>query len=79
MSDWSVRSGDLPKKTFLFTDIEASTRRWEEDPAEMAGSLARHDELLDQVIDANVGVLFKPRVTVVAPCSILRAPLSARP
>ncbi len=32
--------------TFLFSDIEASTRRWEGDPAGMAKDLALHDELL---------------------------------
>lgn len=32
--------------TFLFSDIVASTRRWEGDPDAMAVDLARHDELL---------------------------------
>ena len=31
--------------TFLFTDIEGSTRLWEEHPDAMRDALARHDEL----------------------------------
>ena len=30
--------------TFLFTDLESSTRLWEELPEAMADGLARHDE-----------------------------------
>ena len=32
--------------TFLFTDIEASTRLWGDDHDGMAASLAEHDEIL---------------------------------
>src|SRR5215207_3248057 len=32
--------------TFLFTDIEGSTRRWEADAAAMRAALAAHDEVL---------------------------------
>ena len=38
-------------QTLLFTDIESSTRLWEEHPAEMAAALARHDALLTGTID----------------------------
>jgi hypothetical protein len=38
--------------TFLFTDIEGSTRRWEQRPAAMRVALARHDALLREAIDA---------------------------
>ena len=31
--------------TFLFTDLEGSTRLWEEHPDAMQGALARHDEI----------------------------------
>jgi class 3 adenylate cyclase len=45
--------------TFLFTDVEGSTRRWEADPDEMRLALAAHDEVLRAVIDAHGGWLFK--------------------
>jgi class 3 adenylate cyclase len=45
--------------TFLFTDIEGSTRLWEEDPEAMRQALARHDSLLREVIDSNGGRVFK--------------------
>ncbi|MGQ0465353.1 MAG: BTAD domain-containing putative transcriptional regulator [Sporichthyaceae bacterium] len=43
---------------FLFTDIEASTRRWESDSAAMAIDLARHDELLREVVADHGGKAF---------------------
>jgi hypothetical protein len=45
--------------TFLFTDIEGSTRRWEEDPEAMRSALALHDEVLRSAIEAQDGWLFK--------------------
>jgi predicted ATPase/class 3 adenylate cyclase len=45
--------------TFLFTDIEASTRLWEEQPVAMRQALARHDQLLLQAIEEQGGSLFK--------------------
>jgi class 3 adenylate cyclase len=45
--------------TFLFTDVEGSTRRWEADPDEMRLALAAHDEVLRGVIEAHGGSLFK--------------------
>lgn len=45
--------------TFLFSDIEGSTRLWEEDPAGMAKSLADHDEVVRKVINAGGGTIFK--------------------
>ncbi len=44
--------------TFLFSDIEASTRRWEGDPEAMTVDLARHDELLRAAIEAAGGEIF---------------------
>jgi hypothetical protein len=32
--------------TFLFTDVEGSTRLWQECPEGMSVALARHDEIL---------------------------------
>jgi predicted ATPase/class 3 adenylate cyclase len=45
--------------TFLFTDIEGSTRRWEADPDGMHVALAAHDEVLRSAIDRHGGWLFK--------------------
>src|SRR5437762_1545228 len=45
--------------TFLFTDIEGSTRLWEEQPETMELALARHDALLKAAIETNGGVVFK--------------------
>jgi predicted ATPase/class 3 adenylate cyclase len=45
--------------TFLFTDIEGSTKLWENHPEEMRVALAQHDMLLRQVIEANGGTVFK--------------------
>jgi hypothetical protein len=44
--------------TFLFTDIEGSTRRWEADADAMRAALLRHDEVLRTAIEANGGFLF---------------------
>jgi WD40 repeat protein/class 3 adenylate cyclase len=45
--------------TFLFTDIEGSTRLWEQDPATMREALARHDAALHGVIERYEGFVFK--------------------
>ncbi|MDQ3250989.1 MAG: adenylate/guanylate cyclase domain-containing protein, partial [Actinomycetota bacterium] len=45
--------------TFLFTDIEGSTRLWERDSSAMQQALARHDEMLRSAIEANGGHVFK--------------------
>ena len=45
--------------TFLFTDIEGSTRLWEDYPQAMRQALARHDEMLRQAVESNDGVVFK--------------------
>jgi predicted ATPase len=44
--------------TFLFTDMEGSTRRWEEDPDAMRVAAARHDEIVRGAIEANGGYVF---------------------
>jgi len=45
--------------TFLFTDIEGSTRLWERHPETMRTALARHDSLLREVVEACNGHIFK--------------------
>ncbi len=52
----TVPSGTV---TFLFTDIEGSTRLWETQREAMAAALARHDALLRQSIEAHGGHVFK--------------------
>src|SRR6478672_5660723 len=42
--------------TFLLSDIEGSTRRWEDAPEAMAVAIPRHYELLDAAIVAHGGV-----------------------
>ena len=45
--------------TFLFPDIEGSTRLWETQHDAMRTSLARHDALLRQCIEAHGGHVVK--------------------
>jgi predicted ATPase len=45
--------------TFLFTDVEGSTRRWEADADEMRAALTAHDEVLRDAIKAHGGFMFK--------------------
>ncbi|HZY96486.1 MAG TPA: adenylate/guanylate cyclase domain-containing protein [Candidatus Cybelea sp.] len=45
--------------TFLFTDIEGSTERWERDRNAMAAALRRHDVLMRSTIAARGGYVFK--------------------
>jgi predicted ATPase/class 3 adenylate cyclase len=45
--------------TFLFTDIEGSTERWEHHREAMKTALARHDHVLGSAITANNGYIFK--------------------
>lgn len=54
---------DLPIGTisFLMTDIEGSTRLWQEHPHEMESALQRHDEMASRIIALQDGVLVKRR------------------
>src|SRR5678815_1090831 len=45
--------------TFLFTDIEGSTRLAQEHPQEMPELLARHNAILNQAIDLYHGFVFR--------------------
>jgi class 3 adenylate cyclase len=44
--------------TFVFTDIEGSTRRWEADADAMRAALVAHDEVLRDAIELHGGFLF---------------------
>ena len=39
--------------TFLFTDLEGSTRLWEEYPEAMQDALARHDAIVRDAIESH--------------------------
>lgn len=45
--------------TFLFTDIEGSTRLWQEQPQAMAVSHKRHDAILRQAIESQNGYVIE--------------------
>lgn len=45
--------------TLFFSDIEGSTRLWEEHPDEMRVALERHDDLVRDVIERRGGYVFK--------------------
>jgi predicted ATPase/class 3 adenylate cyclase len=45
--------------TFLFTDIEGSSQRWEAHPDTMEAALKRHDAILTSTIAAHSGYVFK--------------------
>lgn len=45
--------------TFLFTDIEGSTRLWEQEPERMRHALARHDAIVRGAVDSHGGSVVK--------------------
>src|SRR6201995_4286059 len=51
-------AGSSGTVTFLFTDIEGSTRLWQAAEAAMRSALSRHDELLRKVIAEYEGTVF---------------------
>jgi predicted ATPase len=61
--------------TFLFTDVEGSTRRWETDAERMRAALAAHDEVLRTTIERHGGWLFKHTGDGV--CAAFSSPRSA--
>src|SRR5262245_6288821 len=60
-SDLEGRVAELPSGTvtFLFTDLEGSTRLWEQHPEAMKDAMARHDEILRATIAAHDGYVVK--------------------
>ncbi|MBE1550492.1 putative ATPase/class 3 adenylate cyclase [Mycobacterium sp. OAS707] len=44
--------------TFLLTDLEGSTRMWEQEPDAMKAAMVRHDEILEKAFAANRGFVF---------------------
>src|SRR5215212_8752178 len=83
-----VRTGDSPPQrralvtdqqpeivSFLFTDVEGSTRLWEAQPRAMSVALARHDALLHAAIESAGGTVFK--TVGDAFCAVFPAPEAA--
>src|SRR5690242_14832254 len=58
MAENTVPAGAV---TFLFTDIESSTPRWERHPQAMRDALTRHDALLHEGITSHGGVVLTER------------------
>lgn len=54
----TLPSGTL---TFLFTDMEGSTRLWERYPDKMSTAMMRHDTLIESAVALYGGVLVRPR------------------
>jgi predicted ATPase/class 3 adenylate cyclase len=60
---WSARTEELPRGvvTVFMTDVESSSRLWDEHPAQMAQALARQEAVIGQVVRAYNGHLLKAR------------------
>ena len=76
----SLPSGVL---TFLFTDIEGATQRWEAAPELMGAAIARHDQVIRSEIVARGGHIFKTagdafHAVFALPSSALAAALAAQ-
>jgi predicted ATPase/class 3 adenylate cyclase/uncharacterized protein HemY len=61
--------------TFLFTDIEGSTKRWEGEHDAMRSALRQHDAILREAIEREGGYVFKTMGD--AFCAAFDTPLSA--
>lgn len=54
----SLPTGTL---TYLFTDVEGSTRLWEQYPDQMRGVMIRHDDLIESLVTNYGGSVVRPR------------------
>jgi predicted ATPase/class 3 adenylate cyclase/Tfp pilus assembly protein PilF len=54
----SLPTGTL---TFLLSDVESSTRLWEDYPFQMKAVMARHDELIESSVAYYLGQVVRPR------------------
>jgi class 3 adenylate cyclase len=61
--------------TFLSTDIEGSTRRWEAAPDAMRIALETHNETLRKAVEVHAGHVFK--YTGDGMCAVFDSPRSA--
>jgi class 3 adenylate cyclase len=61
--------------TFLFTDVESSTRLLEQHPSTYRAALRRHHDLLREAVEAHGGVVFETVGDAVsAGCQVGRVP-----
>ncbi|QBD82800.1 hypothetical protein EPA93_45295 [Ktedonosporobacter rubrisoli] len=60
--------------TFLFTDIEGSTVRWERYPEAMRRAVARHDSLLQEIMEAHSAHAMRNELNL---CNWTRKPQNA--
>ena len=65
--------------TFLFTDLEGSTRLWDEQPEAIRGALARHDDIVRGAIRPTAATSSRPLATASTRCSQLRMTRSMPP
>jgi predicted ATPase/class 3 adenylate cyclase len=56
-----TEQGEVRSVALLLTDVEASTRLWEQDPRAMAAALERHDRIAADTVAAAGGRVEKPR------------------
>jgi predicted ATPase/class 3 adenylate cyclase len=63
--------------TFVFTDIEGSTRLWESAPQGMAAALERHSSIVEQAVVRNGGDFVRRRGEGDSTFSVFRDPLDA--
>src|SRR5438445_7440938 len=70
---------ELPtgKLTFLFTDIEGSTRLWEDAPEAMKLAITRHTEIVVQSVEANGGTVVRSRGEGDSTFSVFKKPVDA--
>jgi predicted ATPase len=61
--------------TFLFTDIEGSTRRWEADAESMRAALDTHNSVLREAVENHDGTVFN--YTGDGMCAVFASPRSA--
>ena len=70
----ALPAGDV---TYLFTDIEGSTRLWEIGPEEMSRALVRHDEIVSQTVAEHGGVVVRSRGEGDSFFAVFTSPVSA--
>src|SRR5690349_1581256 len=56
---WGIFTLMPVTRTFLFTDIEGSTRSQQHNPVAWAANHARHDKIIEEKVRANNGELYK--------------------